>query len=428
MAHFGIFCPPMKGHLNTMLSIARKLQRNNHRVTFFQVADLEPYVTAHAEFCKIGSDEYPAGALKELDLKLSQLSGRSAHHFAVERFRRYAEVFLQQAPHKVRDAGIDVLLVDQAEAYGGSIAELLSIPFISIASALPFNPESGIPPLFTAWAYSRNPLARLRNIIGYRLYCKSTNPVRELVNQYRVQWGLRPLPMEWEKRGEAYSKLAQISQLPTCLDFPREQLPATFHAVGLLMDETIRGNIPFPWERVDGRPLIYACLGTLQNGQAHIFRAIAEACENLQAQLVISLGGDTLSESAIGKLAGNPIVVRYAPQDQLLQRTSLLITHGSLNTTLEALGYGVPMVAIPIANDQPGVASRVAWHGVGEVMNLKQLTTERLREKITKVWSDPKYREKAQQIQSQLKSNDALQLACEIIERAIPSQRSMAIA
>ena len=42
-----------------------------------------------------------------------------------------------------------------------------------------------------------------------------------------------------------------------------------------------------------------------------------------------------------------------------------------LNTVLEALSTGVPMVAIPIAYDQPGVAARIAYHHVGEFIDLE---------------------------------------------------------
>ena len=173
MAHFGIFCPPMKGHLHTMLSIARRLQLRQHRVTFFQLPDLRSYVTAASpgvEFCEVGGGKFPVGALKRLDQQLSQLSGRAALRFAVERFQNYADVFLQEAGEAVQNAKVDVLLVDQVEAYGGTIAERLSIPFITIASALPFNPESGVPPLFTAWTYSRSPFAKVRNIGGYLFF------------------------------------------------------------------------------------------------------------------------------------------------------------------------------------------------------------------------------------------------------------------
>ncbi len=421
MAQFGIFCPPMKGHLHTMLSIARRLQRRQHRITFFQVPDLEKYLASASpgiEFCGIGCSKFPIGALKELDQRLSQLSGKAALHFSVQRFYDYAEVFLQEASEAVQNAKVDALLVDQVEVYGGTIAERLSLPFITIASALPFNPESGVPPLFTGWTYSPSPFARLRNVGGYIFFGKATSPVRKLVNEYRILWGLQPLSMGWSKRGEAYSKLAQISQLPECLDFPRRKLPENFYPTGLIMDESIRGDIPFPWERLNGKPLIYACLGTLQNGQAPVYRKIAEACSGLNTQLVISLGGGTVSEADLGPLPDNALVVRYAPQDGILRRASLLITHGSLNTALEAVGYGVPMVLIPIAHDQPGVAARMSWHGVGEVVPLTQLSVARLRRQIARVLDSPAYREKAQWFKAKLCGQEGVEQACEIIERS----------
>ncbi len=428
MAHFGIFCPPGKGHIHTMLSIVRRLSRHRHSFTYFQLPDLEEYVTSTSpgiEFRRIGNSKFPAGGLKRSWQPMSQMSGRAALGFAVQRFLPYAEVFLQEGCEAVREAKVDILLVDQVEVYGGSIAERLSIPFVTIASALPLNAESGVPPSIIGWPYSRNPLAKMRNIAGYQYFCKVTTSGRELLNNYRVLWGLRPLPLKWSKRGEAYSKLAQISQLPQCLDFPRQKLPENFYPTGLIMDESIRGDIPFPWERLDGRRLIYACLGTEMNGQAHVFRVIAEACSGLDAQLVISLGRGRLSEAALGPLPGNPVIVEYAPQDELLKRTSLLITHGSLNTTLEAAGYGVPMVIIPFAYDQPAVASRMAWHGIGEVMPLKRLSVGRLRKRVIRVWNEPRYREKAQYFKTQLGAYKGVDLACEVIERTLVRQGIM---
>jgi len=46
------------------------------------------------------------------------------------------------------------------------------------------------------------------------------------------------------------------------------------------------------------------------------FQTIASACEGLDA-LVISLGGSAKSES-LPNLLGNPLVVEYAPQLELL--------------------------------------------------------------------------------------------------------------
>ena len=55
-----------------------------------------------------------------------------------------------------------------------------------------------------------------------------------------------------------------------------------------------------------------------------------------------------------------PKVVDFLPQLFLFQRAALTITHADLTMALESLGFGVPMVAIPIDNEQPGVAASVA--------------------------------------------------------------------
>ena len=110
--------------------------------------------------------------------------------------------------------------------------------------------------------------------------------------------------------------------------------------------------VAFPWDHLDGRPLIYASLGTLQNGSEAIFRTITDACAGLGAQLLISLGGG-LDPARLGKLAGDPLVVRVAPQLEILKRAALVITHAGLNTVLESLSEGVPLVAVPLGNDQP---------------------------------------------------------------------------
>ncbi|KAF0913110.1 hypothetical protein E2562_020249 [Oryza meyeriana var. granulata] len=53
--------------------------------------------------------------------------------------------------------------------------------------------------------------------------------------------------------------------------------------------------------------------------------------------------------------SGDALVVRWSPQlDVLAHRaTGCFVTHCGWNSTLEALGFGVPMVALPLWTDQP---------------------------------------------------------------------------
>uniref|UniRef100_A0A0E0KHQ4 Uncharacterized protein n=1 Tax=Oryza punctata TaxID=4537 RepID=A0A0E0KHQ4_ORYPU len=63
--------------------------------------------------------------------------------------------------------------------------------------------------------------------------------------------------------------------------------------------------------------------------------------------------------------SGDALVVRWSPQlDVLAHRaTGCFVTHCGWNSTLEALGFGVPMVALPLWTDQPTNALLVerAW-------------------------------------------------------------------
>jgi MGT family glycosyltransferase len=164
--------------------------------------------------------------------------------------------------------------------------------------------------------------------------------------------------------------------------------------------------------------LIYASLGTLQNRIAGMFRVIAEACEGLDAQLVISTGNGMAPE-ALGKLPGNPVVVSYAPQLDLLRRSILAVTHAGLNTVLEALSTGLPMVAIPVTNDQPGIAARIAWIGAGEAIPNKNVTLQALRAAVVRVRLDPSYRAAAERVRDAIQTGGGAPRAAELIEHTL---------
>jgi MGT family glycosyltransferase len=226
------------------------------------------------------------------------------------------------------------------------------------------------------------------------------------------------LEIDWSDPAATVSKLAVITQTPKEFDFPGIPWPAQFHYAGPLHDDQGREPVPFPWDKLTGKPLIYASLGSLVNGLHDIYKHILEAVQPLQdVQVVLSIGKNINPEN-LGAIPSNTIVVRSAPQIELLKRAALCITHAGLNTTLESLAQGVPMVAIPIAYDQPGVAARIAYHGTGEFIEVDELTTDRLRSLIEKVLRDPSYRERAEYFQKVISKTRGLDVAAEIIEQA----------
>ena len=415
MTHCAIICPAVTGHLNPMFALGRELQRRGHRVTFIGVLDAQATtLAAGLEFRAIAEPEYPLGATPKFSAQLGELSGLSALRYAFSDFQRWNAALLRDAPEAIREAGVEALLVDQVIPVRETLAEFLDIPWIEVCNALIINPDDTIPPFFTTWSYNPAWWARLRNLAAFLVFSRIAGPIEEVNEQYRRQWKLPP----HSTSNERFSPLATISQQPAEFEFPRQTLPDYFHFTGPYHESTEWVPVDFPYEKLTGQPLIYASMGTLQNRQQKVFQCIAQACVGLDAQLVISLGHSGSLESLQG-LPGDPLVVEYAPQLELLKKATLTITHAGMNTTLGCLTNGVPMVALPIAHDQPGIAARIAWTGAGELVSLSRLSVTRLRGAIQRVLTQDSYKKNAIRLQEAIRRAGGVNRAADIIEQAV---------
>ncbi|KAB8316193.1 glycosyltransferase [Tolypothrix campylonemoides VB511288] len=416
MTHFGILCLQATGHLNTMFPLGRELQRRGHRVTLFSSAGTQIKAQAAGfSFCDIYSptDFKSGGQAQALPTKAEKPKALANIRDTLQRFAHMAQTRLQQAPAIIKEHRVEALLVDLSIFEGGTIADYLNLPYVTVCCVLPFYQDPTIPPIATTWSYNLALWAQLRNRVGYSLVDRLAQTVWQVIWQYRQKWNLPA----YKHTNDIFSKLAIITRHISEFEFPR-QLPPHFHFTGPFHNSIERQPVEFPFEKLNGKPLIYASMGTMQNHLDYVFRTIAEACADLDAQLVISLGGG-LDPEAFPNLPGSPLVVKYAPQLELLQKASLNITHAGLNTTLESLSYGVPMVAIPVTDDQPGVAARIAWSGVGEFVPLSRLSVPSLQETIKRVFTQESYKQNTTRLQEAIRRTGGVSRAADIIEQAV---------
>jgi zeaxanthin glucosyltransferase len=139
-----------------------------------------------------------------------------------------------------------------------------------------------------------------------------------------------------------------------------------------------------------------------------------EACEGLDVQIVIA----GRSPESLEPLPENVIAVSYAPQLELLEKASLTMTHGGLNTVLDSLSYGVPMILVPLTYEQPAIAARVARIGAGEILPLSQVSPARLRTEIGKITGIEAYRVNARGMAASIRRAGGVVRAVDIIENA----------
>jgi zeaxanthin glucosyltransferase len=403
-----------------MTALARKLRERGHEVFFLGLAEAEPMVrSAGLDFFPYGKALFPAGDYARRLGVLSQLSGTEALQCTVSLFADVCRAELEDGERAVRESRPEALVLDATSRGLNLVAMHLNLPFIQVSNALHLDLSGHAPLCVYDWPHQAGPEGYARNIEGTKAFLKMAAPIAAPERDYVARVGL---PIDVENPESGRSKLAQLTQTPKEFDFPGDHWPAHFHYTGPWHEPSLRMPVAFPWDKLAGEPLIYASMGTLQNGAEGIFAAIVAAAQAPGRQLVLSIG-QKLDPGKIGTLSANTIVVRSAPQLELLERASLCITHAGLNTALESLTAGVPMVAIPVTNDQPGVGARIAHTGTGVVVPLKTLACERgvqkLREAIETVLTDGFYRENTRRMQQSIARTNGLRMAADLIDRTL---------
>lgn len=410
MKHFGAVSAPSPSHVMSFGAIGRKLQEQGHRCTLFGIPEIEDLALKEGlDFCPLGN----AGehALSNHVKEMGQQRGFSSTtvRSGMKHLTASAAFLCEKLRTPMRASQVDCMMVDQMEPAAASACEAEGIPFVTICNGLPINEEPNLPPWFLPWAYWKNPLGRARNSLAYKIRDLVIAPLHRVLNTYRRSWNLPA----YRKPEDSLSPFAQVTQLVRELDLPRTRLPRCFHYTGPFR-EPLHREVPFPYERLNGQPIIYASLGTILDGSTGLWRTIAESCAGLPAQLVLSLGGRGRAEN-YADMMGDPLVVTYAPQRYLLKQAQLVISPAGLNTTLEALGEGIPLVALPTLNDQFGVAARVQYAGVGKVVPIAKCRTALLRTAVESVLYDRRFSKEASRIQKAILESGGVTEAARVV-------------
>jgi UDP:flavonoid glycosyltransferase YjiC (YdhE family) len=190
--------------------------------------------------------------------------------------------------------------------------------------------------------------------------------------------------------------LPQITFWPNELDLPRAPRRALTNDTGLWPCEACGplGEVSFPWERIDAKkPLVYVAFGS-QTARypklaEFLVRFLAAAAARPAVQFVLAAASHAAAVEA--KAASHVVVVALAPQLDLLSKASLFVTHGGAGSVKEGVAAGVPMLVAPLGFDQPGAGARLAFHGLGEIVDHREVSVEALGARMDRMLADPDY-------------------------------------
>jgi zeaxanthin glucosyltransferase len=403
----GFICLNLPGHLNPMTTLARRLKDRNHDVVFLYSSGAAglPFVSGPEK------DQIDRGIPD-----LSKMQGEDALKFGTGVVLAQTETILKSLPDVVQANGVDALVIDTVQLYAELGAMQLGMPYIHVSNALHLDFSGYTPICYYDWPHQTTASALARNREGVAKRAKILENANAGIRAYAKSAGL---DVDWDNPSATISKLAWITQCPREFDFESSHWPPQFHHTGPFHDGMGREKLDFPWERLTGEPLIYASMGTILNGRLDVFRTVvAGVAQHKDLQLVLSIG-DQLDPEQIGPVPKNAIIVKRAPQLELLKQTSVCITHAGLNTVLESLAQGVPQIAVPVTFDQPGVAARIAHHQTGAVTSLEKLTVDHLSTLLHEVLTNSIYRDNACKLQKAIAQTNGLSAAADLVETSL---------
>jgi zeaxanthin glucosyltransferase len=404
------------GHFNPMSAVARQFQSRDHDVVVFSLPMIEPLArAANLPFIPYGEKEFSTDKAGEILGTLSRLKGDEGLQFTVDAIAKIAEVRWRELPKLLPANGIDALVLDDCDFYGEVVPVYLGMPYAILSNALHFDYSGHTPLCVYGWGHENTPEAVKRNRQGVSKFTQMLIRSNAELIAEAEKTGIKA---NWEDPSSLFSDRPWITQCPREFDFESSHWPNQFHYAGPFHDGKGRLDFPFPWDRLTGEPIVYASMGTVQNGHADVFSAIAAAVSKHKGlQLVLAIG-NVLRPEQIGPVPNNAIVVNNAPQLELLKKASVCITHAGFNTALEALTQGVPQIAIPITNDQPGVAARIVDKKTGKTTSLDGLDATNLSRLLDEVLNNPIYRHNSRSIQKAIAKKNGLSLAADLLEQA----------
>jgi UDP:flavonoid glycosyltransferase YjiC (YdhE family) len=411
-----------RGDVQPHVALGVGLRRAGHSVRVVTSSDFKDLVGAHGlEFCDTGvSTQAIANEMHDLleagnVLKILSAMGVSAERVAVQA----ATTGLAACEASdVIVSGLGGLFVAQA------LAEKLAVPFVQ-AYLYPFSPTREFPGVLTP--VPQTPLTSWANALSHRVTQQMLwQTTRSADATVRVKvLGLQPSGF-WGPfaalAGSGHFSLYGYSEhvIPVPQDWSSQ-----VHVTGYWFLEPSLEWRP-PAELVafleGGPPPVYVGFGSMGSSNP-------EATADLVLESLSRTGQRGVLSSGWGGLTANDLpdsvcMVGSIPHAWLFPRMAAIVHHGGAGTTAAALSAGVPSIVTPVMGDQSFWARRVSDLGVGPTsVPRRKLTVERLSGAIEAAISDATIRAKSATLGEQIRAEDGISTAVDLIEQWFETAR-----
>jgi zeaxanthin glucosyltransferase len=408
-----IVIAPLYWHsdMNATFALARRVQGKGHRVLYACIPDTEERIRAQGfDFVPVFSSVFPRGTLaaqyaNEAAGKYLGAAGINARVQAMCDLCREGAI-----AEATRAFGPDLFLVSNHLPWVGIDAWKTKLPVVMFSSVIVSTPDSLAPPINSGTIPGSTFAARVKVMWEWRKLKLKRMLVERISGLSQTAAYLKKLAasvgypvggIDFDALPWPRLSLPEMVCFPQSFDFRRATPVKDLFYVEPSVDME-RKDKDFPWEKLDGRPLVYCSLGSLVTfkylaAARQFFQTLLDAMEqrnDLQAAVAI---GNYLKPSDF-RVPENVILTDNAPQVALLKRARVMVGHAGSGCIRESIYCGVPMLLLPITFDGPGNAARAVYHRLALRADFLKVSAQEIKTAIGKLLDDSAYAEAAKQM------------------------------
>lgn len=387
MAKFVFAVPPFEGHVNPTLSVGKELLNRGNEAAWISVdKQLEAVIPQGGKFFYISHD-YDEQSFRNFKKEYTQISYQQGFGNLRMLYEKglipLNQYMLDGITHYLSEFHPDIVIYDHQLFAGAVAAFLLHIPYVASVTAQASIRAFEAIPILHKWE-------------------------DEQVVHFQQRNGVTG-----DKRLD--DSASMILVYSSKLFFGNNKLPSFYQFVGPVIKDRPT-PYAFDWDRFESmkhRKCVLVSIGTTFDDKEMqtFFQKVIEALRDENLTVVMVSNPELFSE-----IPDNFIIQNRIPQLQLLPYMQLVICHAGQNTVSETLLHGIPLIVLPIADDQSQVANDVVLSGAGIRMRFKRFKPENLKNTINEVLNNEIYKKNAEKIQSSFKEAGSVEKAADLLE------------
>lgn len=379
---------PFSGHINPTLALAEELVRRGHKISYILNNEWREQVE------ETGAEFIPYKNHGNFWVELK--NGHPKNFFKVLPMWKY-----------VYDTIMEV-----GEQYDVLIYEFYT--FIAYAAGIRLGLK--VIRQFTTFAVNENNINAMLSSDNKEIKLLKNKLLLKMIT--KIVCGKRKLSTQ--------NILTEITKVPvkanivyTVKEFQinKEEFGEEYYFAGPMISKR-KCEIHIPYEQMTGK-IIYISLGTIQNEQILFYKKCIDAWKTrVDVSVIMSVGKKTDIQQLM-PIPDNFYVYNYVPQLEVLEKSSVFITHGGMNSVNEGLYFENRILGIPMDMDQYAVVRQVEELKLGYALDKEHVTPEALRKKVQELILDDNITQNIKNMSKIMRNAGGAKRAAEFVEKEI---------